>query len=84
MAKRTADIPIPAKQAHDMLKKLLDRLAMADTSRLEPTGRHKNKGLSTTPDQWEEALRTAMFEIEEWCPTFTLTLPPREDRSTRK
>ena len=82
MAKRAVRIPIPTRQAHTILKQLLARLAKADTSKLE---RQRRGGKTEDPEEWQEALRTAVLEIEEWCPTFTLTLDPkpRERRSTR-
>jgi hypothetical protein len=74
-----ADIPIPAKKAHQALQDVLDRLAMADTSKLKPKSPPGTSERTQTPEEWEDALRTAMAEIEEWCPTFTLLLPPKPE-----
>jgi hypothetical protein len=95
MAKRPERIPIPTKAAHKALALLLARLAKADTSNHQPKSppdkknRGKNgKELTKTVDEWEEVLRRTMEEIEEWCPLFTIVLPPkpRERRTnpTRK
>ena len=93
MAKRTArtsrtarpsKILIPTRRAHAALQLLLDQLAKADTRNLQPL--KKGKGAKTEKfEQWEEALRTTMIEIDEWCPSFTMSLDPkpRERRSTR-
>ena len=82
MAKRAARIPIPTRQAHTILRQLLARLAKADTSELK---RQRRGGKTEDPEEWQEALRTAVREIEEWCPSFTMALDPkpRERRSTR-
>lgn len=71
-----ADIIIPAKLAHDALALLLDQLAMANTKTLVKKDKGKNTK-SKNQQEWQAALRTAMDEIDEWCPSFTLTLPPK-------
>lgn len=72
-----ADIIIPARLAHDALALLLDQLALANTKKLVKKNKGKNTK-SADAKEWQDALRTAMDEIDEWCPTFTLTLPPKE------
>jgi hypothetical protein len=72
-----ADIPIPAKKAHEALQNVLDRLALADKSKLKPKSPPGTTELSQTPDEWEKALQRAVAEIEEWCPSFDMVLPAK-------
>jgi hypothetical protein len=68
-----ADIIIPTKEAHQALKDVLDQLAKVDKTKLQ----RRNKRPSSV-EQWEDALRTAMAEIVEWCPSFTIEMSPKE------
>lgn len=68
-----ADIIIPAKEAHQALQNVLDQLAKVDKTKLK----RRNKRQSSLA-QWEGALRTAMGELEEWCPSFTLEAPAKQ------
>ena len=71
-----ADIVIPTREAHQALKNVLDQLARANTEKLVK----KNKGKNTKSQdvtEWQAALVTAMDEIDEWCPSFTMVLPPK-------
>ena len=70
--------PMPAREAFDALQTLIDELAKVDISGLKRQGKPKLKHVkSQNPDEWVAALRTAQDEIEEWCPGFSMELPPK-------
>jgi hypothetical protein len=71
-----ADIPVEVKPAHKELERLLKRLEMVKVSAAKPA---KPERTTETPEQWVDALRAAKDAIEEWCSSFTIPLPAKDE-----
>lgn len=71
-----ADIPVEVKPAHKELERLLKQLDKVKVSAAKPA---KPERTTETAEQWVEALHAAKVAIEEWCSSFTIPLPAKDE-----
>jgi hypothetical protein len=70
------DIPVHVKPSHIELEKLLKRLERVDVSDLRPVVPNPK---TETPEQWVDSLQAAKDAIEEWCSSFTIMIPAKDE-----